>query len=86
MLFRRKGRIGPMALAANFSAQVRQALDNMKTIVESAGLTMEHVVTPRSIWRTSKYDEMIFIFAEVPPDRLRRAQCWVSRVFRLLAH
>src|SRR5271165_6088475 len=32
------------SLPATFGAQVRQALDNIKTIVESAGLTMEHVV------------------------------------------
>ena len=29
---------------STFSAQVRQALDNVKAIVESTGMTMEHVV------------------------------------------
>src|SRR5438067_3305511 len=32
------------SLPANFSAQVRQALDNVKAIVEAAGLNMDHVV------------------------------------------
>src|SRR5438045_8841296 len=32
------------SLPANFSAQVRQALDNVKAIVGAAGLNMDHVV------------------------------------------
>src|SRR5277367_2576815 len=32
------------ALPATFAEQARQALDNVKTVAEAAGLTMEHVV------------------------------------------
>src|SRR5438105_6811758 len=32
------------SLPANFSAQVRQALDNVKAMVEAAGLDLNHVV------------------------------------------
>jgi reactive intermediate/imine deaminase len=32
------------SLPGDFAAQVQQALENLKTVVESAGLTMEHVV------------------------------------------
>jgi reactive intermediate/imine deaminase len=59
---------------ATFSAQVRQALDNVKAVVESAGLTMEHVVyTQVYLEDISKYDEMNSAFAEyfpkLPPAR-----------------
>ena len=61
-------------LPAAFSAQVRQALDNVKAIVESAGLNMEHVVyTQVYLEDISKYDEMNKVFGEyfakVPPAR-----------------
>jgi reactive intermediate/imine deaminase len=57
-----------------FEAQVRQALDNVKAVVESAGLTMEHVVyTHVYLKDISKYGEMNRVFAEVfaktPPAR-----------------
>ena len=32
------------SMPSTFAAQVRQSLDNVKAIVEAAGLTMEHVV------------------------------------------
>ena len=57
-----------------FEAQVRQALDNVKAIVESAGLTMEHVVyTQVYLQDISKYAEMNKVFAayfaKTPPAR-----------------
>ncbi|MFZ0296210.1 MAG: RidA family protein [Candidatus Sulfotelmatobacter sp.] len=62
------------SLPTTFDAQVRQALDNLKAIVDSAGLTMEHVVyTQVYLEDISKYGEMNGIFAEyfrkTPPAR-----------------
>jgi reactive intermediate/imine deaminase len=62
------------SLPATFVAQVRQALDNVKAVVESAGLTMEHVVyTQVYLEDIGKYDEMNRAFAEyfgkTPPAR-----------------
>jgi len=62
------------SLPATFDAQIRQALDNMEAIVESAGLTMEHVVyTQVYLEDIGKYDEMNRAFAEyfakTPPAR-----------------
>ncbi len=67
------------SLPATFGAQVRQALDNIKTIVESAGLTMEHVVYTQVYLEDayledmSQYGEMNQVFAEyfakTPPAR-----------------
>jgi reactive intermediate/imine deaminase len=59
---------------ASFEAQVRQALDNVKAIVESAGLTMEHVVyTQVYLQDISQYAEMNKVFGEyfakTPPAR-----------------
>ena len=59
---------------ATFDAQFRQALDNVKLIVESAGLTMEHVVyTQVYLQDISKYAEMNKVFTEyfakTPPAR-----------------
>ena len=59
---------------ATFDAEVRQALDNVKAVVESAGLTMEHVVyTQVYLKDISKYGEMNRVFAEyfakTPPAR-----------------
>ncbi len=59
---------------ATFGAQVRQALDNLRTTLESAGLTMEHVVyTQVYLEDFGKYGEMNAIFAEyfakIPPAR-----------------
>ena len=54
------------SLPATFAAQCRQALDNVKSVVESAGLTMEHVVyTQVYLEDISKYEEMNQVFAEV---------------------
>jgi len=57
-----------------FDAQLRQALDNIKAIVASAGLTMENVVyTQVYLEDITKYDEMNGVFAEyfpkTPPAR-----------------
>ncbi len=64
------------SLPATFGAQVRQALENVKSVVEAAGLTVEHVVyTQVYLDDISKYREMNGVFAEVfaktktPPAR-----------------
>ena len=62
------------SLPTTFDAQVRQALDNVKAIVESAGLTMEHIVyTQVYLEDVSKYGEMNRAFGEyfakTPPAR-----------------
>jgi enamine deaminase RidA (YjgF/YER057c/UK114 family) len=59
---------------ATLGDQVRQALDNVKAVVESAGLTMEHVVyTQVYLQDISKYGEMNRVFAayftKIPPAR-----------------
>ena len=47
------------SLPATFAAQARQALENVKSVVEAAGLTMEHVVyTQVYLEDISKYAEM----------------------------
>ena len=61
-------------LPATFAAQVQQALDNIKAVVQTAGLTMEHVVyTQVYLEEISKYGEMnrVFtqVFAKTPPAR-----------------
>jgi 2-iminobutanoate/2-iminopropanoate deaminase len=62
------------SLPTTFGAQVRQALDNIKMVVESAGLTMEHVVyTQVYLEDMGQYGEMNHVFAEyfgkTPPAR-----------------
>src|SRR5579863_2333153 len=62
------------SLPATFAAQTRQALDNVKVIVESAGLTIEHVVyTQVYLEDISNYREVNSVFAEyfpkTPPAR-----------------
>src|SRR5579872_2722865 len=62
------------SLPGTFAEQCRQALDNIKAIVESAGLTMEHVVyTQVYLQDISKYGEMNGVFAQyfgkTPPAR-----------------
>jgi reactive intermediate/imine deaminase len=64
------------SLPPTFAAQVRQAFDNVKSVVEAAGLTMDHVVyTQVYLEDISKYDELNAVFAEVfaatktPPAR-----------------
>jgi enamine deaminase RidA (YjgF/YER057c/UK114 family) len=62
------------SLPATYREQVKQALDNVKTIVEAAGLTMEHVVYMQVyLENMSQYDEMDRTFGEYfgknPPAR-----------------
>ena len=62
------------SLPAAYRDQVRQALDNVKAIVEAAGLTMQHVVyTQVYLDSISQYQEMDRVFADyfgnTPPAR-----------------
>jgi enamine deaminase RidA (YjgF/YER057c/UK114 family) len=70
------------SLPAAFRDQVRQALDNVKAIVEAAGLTMQHVVyTQVYLDNIGQYEEMDRAFADyfgkTPPAR---AALGVARV------
>jgi reactive intermediate/imine deaminase len=61
-------------IAATFDEQVRQTLDNVKSIVEAAGLTMNNVVyTQVYLTNIGKYDELNRVFGEyfpkTPPAR-----------------
>lgn len=62
------------ALPATFAAQARQALNHLKSVVETAGLTMDHVVyTTVYLTDISQYAEMNRAFGEafgkIPPAR-----------------
>ena len=62
------------ALPATFTAQARQTLNNLKSVVESAGLTMDHVVyTTVYLTDISQYAGMNRVFGEffgkTPPAR-----------------
>jgi enamine deaminase RidA (YjgF/YER057c/UK114 family) len=62
------------SLPETFAAQVRQALENLRSAVQSAGLTMEHVVyTQIYVEDIENYSEMNKVFAEyfakIPPAR-----------------
>ena len=53
------------SVPSTFPEQARQALDNVKVAVESAGLTIEHVVYVQVYLEDiSKYDELNQVFAE----------------------
>jgi reactive intermediate/imine deaminase len=61
-------------LPATFGAQIRQALTNLKAVVESVGLTMDHVVyTTVYLSDITQYGEMNRVysefFAKIPPAR-----------------
>lgn len=61
-------------LPSTFAAQARQALNNLKLVVETAGLTMDHVVcTTVYLTDISQYTEMNRAFGEafgkIPPAR-----------------
>ena len=61
------------SLPATFNAQVRQALDNVKAIVEAASLTMDHVVyTQVYLEDISKYGEMNRVFGEYFAEELSK--------------
>jgi reactive intermediate/imine deaminase len=62
------------ALPATFPAQVRQAFDNLKSVVEASGLTIDHVVyTTVYLTDIKQYAEMNNVFREyfgkIPPAR-----------------
>jgi len=62
------------SVAATFAEQCRQALENVKAIVEAAGLTAEHVIyTQVYLEDITRYEEMDHIFGEffpkLPPAR-----------------
>src|ERR1700683_3984662 len=62
------------ALPPTFAAQVRQVLTNLKSVVDSAGLTMDHVVyTTVYLTDIGQYAEMNRVFGEffgrIPPAR-----------------
>jgi len=62
-----RGRDGSVPLT--FQAQVHQALDNVKVVVQAAGLTMEHVVyTQVYLEDISNYAELNRAFADVFPN------------------
>lgn len=77
---------GPRAadgsLPAGFRAQVQQTLDNIKAILEGAGLTMENVVyTQVYLQDVNQYSEMNKVFAEYfPKNSPARAVLGVARV------
>src|ERR1700693_5520695 len=61
-------------LPSTFAAQARQALNNLRLVVETAGLTMDHVVyTTVYLTDISQYAEMNRAFGEafgkIPPAR-----------------
>jgi reactive intermediate/imine deaminase len=56
-------------LPATFAAQIRQSLDNLKSVVQTAGLTMEHVVyTQVYLEDISKFREVDLAFSQVFPN------------------
>ena len=62
------------ALPTTFAGQARQALDNLKAVVESAGITMDHVVyTTVYLTDIGQYGEMNRVYGEffgkIPPAR-----------------
>ena len=69
-------------LPATFEEQVRQALTNIKTIIEAAGLTMDNVVyTQVYLEDVGKYDQMSKVFSQYfPKSSPARAVLGVARV------
>ena len=67
---------------ANFADQVRQSLDNIKSVVLAAGLTMAHVVYVQVYLRNvTRYVELNNIFADYfPKDPPARAILGVARL------
>lgn len=70
------------SLPATFAEQVRQALENVRTLVQAAGLTMNHVVyTQVYLEDMQKYEEMDRVFGEYfPQTPPARAVLGVARV------
>ena len=69
-------------ISRNFPDQVRQSLDNVKKVVESAGLSMDHVVYVQVYLEdTSHYRELNDVFAaSFPKDPPARGVLGVARV------
>jgi len=67
---------------ANFADQVGQSLNNIKSVVQAAGLTMAHVVYVQVYLRNiSRYVELNNVFAEYfPKDPPARAVLGVARL------
>jgi reactive intermediate/imine deaminase len=67
---------------AKFADQVRQSLDNIKTVVEAAGLDMDHVVYVQVFLEDAKlYDELNQAFASYfPKDPPARSVVGVARL------
>ena len=67
---------------ANFAQQARQSLENVRAVVEAAGLTMEHVVYVQVFLEDIReYDELNRVFADFfPRDPPARAVLGVARV------
>src|SRR5437667_9195784 len=67
---------------ANFADQVRQSLDNLKSVVQAAGLTMAHVVYVQVYLRNiNRYLELNNVFADYfPSDPPARAVLGVARL------
>jgi len=68
-------------MPATFEAQVRQTLENVKAVVEAAGLTMEHVVyTQVYLEDIANFDRMNRIYREFFQHRRRHApsSAWPS--------
>jgi reactive intermediate/imine deaminase len=71
-------------IPAEFDAQVRQTLENVKNIVEAAGLTMEHVVyTHVYLEDITKFDAMNRVYATYfPKNPPARATLGVAKLPR----
>ena len=67
-------------VVTGFEAQTRQVLDNVKAVVEAAGLTMEHVVYTHVYLRDmARYDDMNRVYGGYFRTIRRRGRCWASR-------
>jgi reactive intermediate/imine deaminase len=69
-----QGAAGPNGIPASFEDQVRQSMDNVKGIVEAAGLTLDHIVYAQVyLLDTSRYGDLNRILAQYfgknPPAR-----------------
>lgn len=73
---------GADGVPTKFADQVRQSLDNIKTVVEAAGLNMHHVVYVQVFMEDTKhYEELNQAFAAYfPKDPPARSVVGVSRV------
>jgi reactive intermediate/imine deaminase len=70
-------------MPAGFESQVRQCLDNVKSIVEAAGLTMEHVVYSHVYLEDmANYDAMNRVWAQYFSSRIPPARATVG-VYRM---